>query len=203
MKLAVALLISTALWAFSPVGMAAEPASEKVAIEMARRLPVVMTPLPDQRIESGRSLWVGVPDARISFNKTAPREKMGNFYATVRTRTEEALMGFIGCVEFRLLDKDGNVIYALLTPQYGVNATGLRWVAAADRRDTFDAIIPFEVLTAVAKIEPHARRCEDPAYERAKKTVEDLQKGVEVVKDGLKKIGASTAEIAAIVRGSS
>jgi hypothetical protein len=80
--------------------------AKQIAEAIIQRFPVSIPSLSDQRIENSRSFWVGVQDGKISLNRVAPENQMGRLDATIRTRSEEATAGFIGCAEFQLFELD-------------------------------------------------------------------------------------------------
>ncbi len=71
----------------------------------------------------------------------------------------------------------------------------------SSERDKIEVrIIPLDVLTAVYSVDITPERTEGPAWENLQKTIAELAKGAEVVRDGSKKIGATIGEIAATIK---
>jgi hypothetical protein len=97
------------------------------------------------------------------------------------------------------LDKKGNVVYYILSSAYGVNGTAIPG-APSDRRDTFTAFVPIEALIAVTGAKAQARRCEGPGYSKLQDTVSSFRKGIDAVKEDLKKAGTSVAEVVTVIR---
>ena len=178
--------------------------NEEIAAGILQRFPITGS-LPEQRIDSGHSFWVGVPEVngnpgfRLSLNKTAPPDEMGRFDAGVSVVTKEALAGFRGCLEIRLMDDRGNVVYAVMTSPQGVNGTAVPGAPSEDYH-TDTGYIPLVVLAATAQVELLARRGEGPALDDLQRTVSEIQAGVGILKDGIEKIGADIATIAAIIQ---
>ena len=105
---------------------------------MIGRYPMTAPPLDSVRIDSGNSFWVGVSEAKLSINKTAPIEQAGRLDVTTVVKTEDAIDGFEGGGFFTFMDQAGNVVYKLMGNAHGVNGTAIPGKSSSDtNHDTF------------------------------------------------------------------
>lgn len=172
--------------------------SAEIAAQMERIFPIESSK-EDVRITDGHSFWVGVRDAKLSLVRSAEPENICSFVASIHIQSEEALAGFVGGVEFRIIDGDNNTVYAILTPGYGVNGTAIPG-AESDRLVTYEEKVPLEVMVLAARIECHPRRLEGPAIDSLARTVSEIRRGIDTVKDDLAAIGISVLEVASALR---
>ena len=178
----------------------AETPSEKIAKEMLARFPITHPNVPYTNVTEGAKPFdVAVDNFKISLNKTAPDAEIGRYDATIKVHTGSDTEGFQGGAWFRFLDDKGNVVFAMLGDIYGVN--GKLIPGQPNRVEKQESkFIPVDILTAVHKIEIFPVRLEGQALDNLKKTISELEKGAEAIRDGIKTIGASVVEIIAAIK---
>jgi hypothetical protein len=195
-----ALIVGGALVLVKPSAVLGQSApSKKIADDMLKRFPIKVSPVADVRVTSDHSYWVGIPSFQASLNKAAPPAEIGRYDAQIHVESKEALAGFQGGSYYTFHDEKGNVVYAMMGDIYGVNGTAVPG-APSDVTKHEAKIIPLEILTATHSIKCIPTRLEGPALDNIKKTVGDFAKGIDAVKDDLKKIGAAIVEIAAAIK---
>lgn len=173
--------------------------SQELAKKMIARFPIIHPPVSDTNVGGG-AYDVGVKSYKISLNKVAPSDdQIGRYDAVIHMHCGEDASGFKGGVYYKLLDEKGNVVHAIMGDVYGMD--GKLIPGAPSEEDKIKAdFIPLDILSAVYSVDIVPVRMEDDVIENLRKTVDQFAKGADVVRDGLKKIGASVVEIAAAIK---
>lgn len=179
----------------------ADTPSQKIAKAMIARFPISHANVPYTNVTGGAHPFdVGVENIKISINKTAPDNELGRLDTTVRLHTGSNLSGFKGGAYYRLLDDKGNVVWALLGKLDTVDGK-LNPGGKPNRVDIQETeFIPIDVLTSVYSIEIFPSRVEDDELQKLKDAIAKFCEGATTVRDGLKKAGASIAEIIATIK---
>ena len=176
----------------------ADTAAQRIAKEMMSRFPIKAPVVSDKSVAGDTPYQVGIPEFKISLNKTAPDDQIGRYDALIHVTTKVATSGFNGGSYSKYMDDKGNVVFAMMGDRYGVSGTAIPGPDDVTKPES--KILPLAILTAVYSVEVIPVRVEDDELDNLRRLVEQLSQGAKIVRDGLKDIGATVADIAAAIK---